>query len=113
MTKFKIFKGTNGQYYYNLQAPNGEKILSGEGYTTEQSCRIGIASVRTNAAYDFRYTKATALNGQFYFVLKAANGETIGRSEMYVTANGRDQGIEAVKRYAPTAIVEEVAARAY
>lgn len=37
-------------------------------------------------------------NGQFYFNLKAANGEIIGTSEMYTTKGACDNGIDAVKR---------------
>lgn len=40
--KFQVFKSTyNNQYYFHLKAKNGEKILSGEGYTTKQSCLNG------------------------------------------------------------------------
>ncbi len=107
--KFQIFKSSsNGQYYYRLRAKNGEIILSGEGYTTKQSCLNGVASVRTNAPYDSRYDRRTSLNGQYYFNLKAVNGEIIGTSEMYTSSYGRENGISAVKRDAPSASVEDL-----
>ena len=43
--KFQIFNGTNNQFYYHLKAINGEKILSGEGYTSKAACQNGIQSV--------------------------------------------------------------------
>lgn len=108
--KFQLFKSTvNNEFYYRLKAINGETILSGEGYKTKQSCQTGIASVKLNAPHDSRYEKKTASNGQFYFVLKAANGEIIGRSEMYTTMAARDNGISAVKRDAPNAPTEDLA----
>ena len=56
--KFQVFKSSvNNQYYYHLKAANGEKILSGEGYTTKQSCFNGIAAVKANAPYDSRYER--------------------------------------------------------
>lgn len=100
---FTIFTGTNGQYYFNLKASNGQKILASEGYINRTSCADGIQSVRNNAPIDLRYSRKTAANGQYYFTLHAVNGEVIGTSETYATSQGRDGGIEDVKRYAPNA----------
>jgi len=46
-------------------------------------------------------------DNQYYFVLLAPNGEVIATSEMYRTKDGCKHGIEAVKKYAPTAQIEE------
>ena len=43
----------------------------------------GIDSVKTNAASATNFDKKEAKNGQFYFNLKASNGQIIGKSEMY------------------------------
>ena len=48
----------------------------------KSSAENEISSVKTNAPIDSRYDRKTATNGQFYFNLKAANGEVIGTSEM-------------------------------
>jgi uncharacterized protein YegP (UPF0339 family) len=107
MSKFIIKRRTNGEYQFNLQAGNGEVILTSEGYTTRAACDNGIASVRTNAPVDARYDRKQSTNGKYYFNLKASNGQVIGTSEMYESASGRDSGIESVKRNAPVATVEE------
>lgn len=106
MGYFTLKTGSNGQYYFSLHASNGEKILQSEGYTSKQSAENGIASVKTNASFDSRYDRRTASNGQFYFVLKAANGEIIGTSEMYTSQAGRDNGIQSVKTNAPDAPIK-------
>lgn len=105
--KFQIYVGTDDQFYFNLKAANGEIILGSEGYTAKSSCQNGIASVKTNAKLDQRYLRKTASNGQVYFTLTAANNEPIGNSEMYGTAGAREKGIEAVKKTAPDANVED------
>ncbi|MGS9811931.1 DUF1508 domain-containing protein, partial [Pseudomonas aeruginosa] len=46
--KYEIFLGTDRQYYFRLKAPNGEKILASEGYTTKANCQNGIQSVKVN-----------------------------------------------------------------
>ena len=105
--KFQVFTGKDDQFYFRLRAANGEVILSGEGYKAKAGCLNGIESVKKNAPDDARYRRETAADGSFYFVLAAANGEPIGRSETYTTARARDGGIEAVKRTAPDAPVED------
>lgn len=106
--KFQIFNGTNNQFYFNLKSANGEKILASEGYLSKISCQKGIESVRQNAPSDSRYRRHVSSNSQYYFVLTAANGEIIGTSETYVTQQGRENGIAAVKRDAPIATVEDL-----
>lgn len=106
--KFQVFKSSvNSQYYYRLRAANGEIILSSEGYTTKQSCFVGIDSVKTNAPFDIRYDRKDAANN-YSFNLKAANGEIIGRSESYTSSAARENGISAVKKDAPGAPVEDL-----
>lgn len=107
-SKFTIFKGSNGNYYFNLKAGNGEKVLSSEGYISKSSCENGISSVKENSPYDSRYEKKTSTNGKYYFTLKANNGQVIGTSEMYDYSSSRDNGIEVVKREAPKAPTEDL-----
>ncbi|MCG2612742.1 YegP family protein [Terrimonas sp. NA20] len=107
--KFEIYRSEkNSEYYFRLKAANGKIILSSEGYKAKYSCENGIASVKNNAPHDARYDKKTNKAGQYYFNLKAGNGEIIGTSESYTTADSRDQGIETVKSVAPDAVIEEL-----
>ena len=106
--KYTKYKDTANQYRFNLKAENGEKILHSEGYVASAGCDNGIASVRKNSPIDSHYDRRDSANGQFYFVLKAANGEIIGTSETYTSTSGRENGIEAVKRVAPAAPVEDI-----
>ncbi|HRO45790.1 YegP family protein [Agriterribacter sp.] len=108
MGKFVTKTGSNGEYYFNLVAGNGQVILSSEGYTTTAARQNGIDSVKKNAGDDARYEKLTAKNGKPYFNLKASNGQVIGKSQMYENESGRDNGIASVKSNAPDApVVEE------
>ncbi|PSK93486.1 YegP family protein [Taibaiella chishuiensis] len=107
MGKFVITTATNGQYYFNLKADNGQTILTSEHYTNRASCNNGIESVKTNATDDSRYDRLTSRNNKYYFNLKAGNGQVIGTSEMYETASGRDNGITSVKANAPSAPVAD------
>lgn len=105
--KFTIFVGNDDQYYFRLTARNGEPILGSEGYKNKSGCKNGIQSVKDNAPEDNRYDRRESSDSQFYFVLVAKNGELIGRSEMYTTKQGRDNGIESVKNTAPDAPIDD------
>jgi len=107
--KFKMFRGRDKQFYFSLRAENGEPILAGGGYVAKRGCENGIAAVKVNAPMLQRYERKTSANGKPFFILKAANGEPIGRSEMYDAEASRDNGILAVKRVAPTAPIEDLA----
>ena len=49
MSKFKIKKSKDGQYYWVLTAKNGEPLCCSEMYTTKQSAINGVESCKVNA----------------------------------------------------------------
>jgi hypothetical protein len=103
--KFVVFKGKDGQDYFRLKAGNGEVILSSEGYKARKSCENGIESVRKNSQDEGRFDCRTAKDGRTYFILKAMNGQEIGRSQMYKSNSGCNNGMKSVARNAPDAKV--------
>jgi uncharacterized protein len=105
--KYIIRKSSNGQFYWVLNASNGQVLITSETYTTKESCKNGIASSKVSVT-DSNFRRLTASNGQYYFTQNANNYQVLGTSETYVTAQGRDNGIEAVKKDAPKANVEDL-----
>jgi uncharacterized protein YegP (UPF0339 family) len=106
--KFEIKQSESGKYHFNLKAGNGEPILSSQMYADKNGAKNGVESVKKNAADDGRFERKTAKNGSPYFVLKAANAEVIGTSEMYSSTSAMENGIASVKKNAPDAGVVEV-----
>ena len=106
--KFEIKKASDDQFLFHLKAANGEVILASERYKGKSGAENGIASVKKNAPLDERYERLESKSGKPYFVLKAANHEIIGQSEMYSSAAARDNGIESVKTNAPAAAVVDL-----
>lgn len=105
--KFELKQGGSGQFMFNLKAGNGEVILTSELYKERQSAVAGIESVKANASDDARFERKTAKNGQAFFVLKASNGQTIGKSEMYSSVSAMENGIQSVKKNGPVAVMED------
>jgi len=65
--KFEIKKSSNGQFFFNLKAGNGEIILTSQMYAAKSGAEGGIESVRKNAPTDSRYERKTSTGGQPYF----------------------------------------------
>lgn len=106
--KFEIKTATDGQFHFNLIATNGQVILSSQLYTAKASAQNGIESVKVNAPIDSQYDRRMSKSDEPYFVLKAANGEIIGTSEMYSSKQAMENGIDSVKHNAPEAGVEDL-----
>jgi hypothetical protein len=49
----------------------------------------------------------TAKDGQFHFVLKATNGQVVGQSQLYASEASCQNGVESVKKNAPTATLHD------
>lgn len=109
MAGYYVLKPSGSQFMFNLKAENHETILTSERYEAKAGAQNGIASVRQNAPHDERYLRRTASDGQWYFVLRAANAETLGTSERYTSTAGMEKGIASVKSNAPGAPVRDEA----
>ena len=108
MGKYVISKAKNDEVYFNLKATNGQTILTSQMYSSESACFNGIESVRTNCSDDTKFERKQSVNNKPYFVLKAANGQVIGNSEMYESEAGMENGIASVKKNGiNTSIIEE------
>ena len=97
----------SGKFMFNLKAGNGQIILTSELYESKSAAENGIESVRKNAGDDNRYERKESKKGEPFFSLKAGNGQSIGKSEMYSGAAGMENGIESVKKNGPTAQVKD------
>ncbi len=121
MGKFVIRK-TNTGVKFDLKAGNGEVIATSEVYSSEASCRKGVASVQKNAPIanledqtveNFEQAKHPKFEiyedkgGEFRFRLKATNGQTIATSEGYKAKASCLNGVESVRKNAVDAPVEE------
>ena len=121
MGKFVIRK-TNTGIKFDLKAGNGEVIATSEVYTTEESCRKGVASVQKNAPVAAvedqtvegfaaekhpKFEVYTDKAGEFRFRLKATNGQIIAVSEGYKAKASCLNGVESVKKNAPEADIVE------
>lgn len=104
---YELKKSSDSQFMFNLKAGNNETILTSERYTTKSSAENGIKTVQNNCTNDSRYERRKSSRNEPYFVLKAANGEIIGRSEMYSSESAMENGITSVKTNGTTTTVKD------
>ncbi len=105
--KFEIYQDKAGEYRFRLKAGNGENILASEGYKDKGGAENGIASVKKNAVENDRFEIKDSTSGKSYFVLKAANHQVIGQSQMYDSAASAQNGIQSVMNNAPEAVIDD------
>lgn len=94
--RFETFEGKDGRFYFHLLAGNGQKVLMSQGYATATAAVGGIGSVNVNGTEAASYELRKAVDGSSYFVLKAANGQIVGISEMYATESNAQRGLNTV-----------------
>ena len=102
--RYEVSTASNGKFHFVLKAGNNEIILSSQMYADKAGAMAGCESVKKNGADDAMYERKTSAKDQPFFVLKAGNGQTIGTSEMYTAAAGRDNGIASVKKNCGAAV---------
>ena len=106
---YDLKKAASNGYMFNLKAGNHEIILTSETYNSKVAAEGGIASVQTNSPHDERFERKTSTRNEPYFVLKASNGQTIGKSEMYASAAAMENGIASVKTNGSSKTVKDSA----
>lgn len=109
--KFEVKKSSNGKFFFNLLASNGQVILSSEMYESKASALNGIEAVRKNCKDPARFQALQGNDGKAYFTLKAANHQVVGKSQMYASPAIRDAGISSVQAHAPDATTVDTTKR--
>ena len=100
---FRLSKSKDGQFYFVLTAENSEPLLISETYSPKAAAQHGFRSIRENAMNDAHFVRKVSTDGKPFFVLIAANRDTIGKSETYSAPAAMENGILAVGRVAPSA----------
>ena len=87
---------------FNVYAANGAIVLTSESYTTEAAALNGAFSAVENGKSASAYETRQASNGQYYFVLEAANSQIVGTSQMYATKASAERGRDALIALLPS-----------
>lgn len=100
--KYEVRKDVNGELYFVLKAANGEIVLISESYKNKNGLLNGIDSVKSNATVRENFEIRDSKDGKSYFVLKAKNGEIIGKSETYENKESALKTINSIEKISQT-----------
>lgn len=95
-SRFQVFKGLDGQYYFHVRADNGEIVLQSQSYASRSGATGGTASVQRYGIDAARYELIESTDAQYYFVLRATNNQVIGRGETYASKSNAQRGVNTV-----------------
>ena len=106
LTKAMVENEDGEHYFFELRASNGQKLLTSWEYNSYQGALRGIETYKTNIEKgNFRVYETK--KGEFFFKLLTGKNTLLGTGANYPTKEGCTKTIESVKRFAPTAIVDE------
>ena len=102
LTGFELFQSDdNEQHYFHFNDAEGTALLFSRGFSTAGQRNKRLLSVIQSAARENRFEiKEEA--GQFYFILKARNGQEIARSRNFPSRNDALDGLSFVHQTAPS-----------
>jgi hypothetical protein len=108
---YQILESKDGQFYFNLLAGNWQVIGSSELYVTQSNAKRAVDTVASlvakatdgRAASGARFQVFQGMDGQYYFHLRAANGEIVLQSEGYTRKASAVAGTDSVRANGPTA----------
>ena len=93
-------------YFFELHASNGEKLLSSEEYTSYNGALRGIETHKANILRNnFKITLSK--KGDYIFKLLSGKNLLLCLGENYPTRARCESAIESAKRFAKTAIIDE------
>jgi uncharacterized protein len=106
---FITYRNRKGRYFFVLRSSNDEILLSSYTYLYRIACMQAIGKVRQASIHKQNYQEGTATNGEYFFVLREADGELLATSEFFATTAWMQFAKEAVKKEAARALLTETA----
>jgi uncharacterized protein len=115
-TSYQLLQAADGEWYFNLLAGNYQVVGTSELYTTKSNAERGLETVAKLVASTVeaaappvaRFQVFHGLDGQYYFHLRAENGQIVLRSEGYTRKASAIGGTSSVRTNGPTATRYEV-----
>ena len=101
-TGFELFQSErDDQHYFHFNDANGQALLYSRGFSTAGQRDKRLTSVIQSAARENRF-EVKEQNGQFFFILKARNGQEIARSRSFTSRSAAVDGVSFVNQAAPS-----------
>ncbi len=100
--RVEVSASDTGGFHFNMFAKNGQIVVASEHYTTEAAAYNGAFAVATDGQNTAAYTVLESSDHNFYFNVKAQNGQIVGTSQMYTTKSTAEAAVTATAKLMAT-----------
>ena len=107
MGKFIISMRSKQLFQFILLDDEDRIILFSQGYTRKPACQNGANAIKRNCSNPLMYKRISFSPVHHYFTIKSSNGQVIGTSDFYESAEIRDEVINVIMEQAPDASIVE------
>lgn len=91
---------------FEFKTPNNQLLFTSNYYASKEQALAVIEAIKDNTHY--KYERKTNVDGKFYFVINANNREIIGKSQVYSSEAGMENGINTMKKNIPSAAIKSI-----
>jgi uncharacterized protein YegP (UPF0339 family) len=105
--EFELRKSKNNTFTYHLKLAFGQILFNSPEMPDKDAAISGIEACKQRAADDANYERKKLSTGAHYFLLKSADGQVLGRSELYSSPKTLENGVEQSKSNTPGAKFED------
>ena len=93
----EIKKESDTSYTFSLQSESGQTLLNSVPYGNREDIDKTIAHLKVLIGQSSVFERKTDYNGKFLFTMKNSEGKIIGRSMLYSSEAGMENGIKNLK----------------
>lgn len=104
--KYILRNSKAGKFSFKLVDDNEQILMTSEIYESKAAALNGIESCQKNGISEARFERKLSIANEPYFVLKATNGQIIGKSQIYSSAATMENELALVKANAASAVVD-------
>lgn len=94
----EIRKGDSGHYYFQLITPEGSSLLTSIEFSNREELNGIVSRLHTMAQDPLVFERKTTHHGQFLFEMKSPEGRSLGKSQLYNSEAGMENGIKNLRR---------------
>ena len=94
----EISKAKNNTFQFHLKTADGKTLLESINFASRDAAEKTISQLKPISDSQHRIERRTNYNGNFLFDLKDQNGKTIGKSLLYDSEAGMENGISRLKK---------------
>jgi len=94
----KINKDDNNTYNFSLNTTSGNALFYSVGFSSEEEVKNVVSGLNMFDKQQYIFERKTDHKGNFLFNLKDKKGQLIGKSQLYGSEAGMENGIKNLKK---------------